>query len=122
MAAPGLDHCVAVNARLETRSYANMQRDRDGEGSGGCLEQARVDHHSKEERGKKDVGIRVDEDGNLAGRQDSRDLLSLHPPARHTFDGMLPLIDRLRERDRPADGQWPFELGDDELDAGALKA
>jgi hypothetical protein len=65
MATSRLDHRITIDSRTETGSQPNVERDADRETGGGLFRKSPVYHDQKEERGKKDVSIRVNEHWNF---------------------------------------------------------
>ncbi len=120
VAAAGFDYRVAVPPGVEARPQSDMKRDGGGQGFRGVLGQTSINEDGNVQVSK-DGRIRIDQDRDLARIQRSPNLPSLNQSAGYPFDRDLPGINRLRKRNRPADGQRLRQLADEHLQPGALQ-
>ena len=65
MAAAGFDNGMAVLSRMEAGSQPNVQRDGTGEWCRRMLHEPGVDNHLKRQIGLQNIGLRIDDDGDL---------------------------------------------------------
>src|SRR6185503_19418426 len=123
MAAAGFDNSMAIATGGETGPQSNMKRNVDRQRGRRLLRESRVhDDETRECRKEVCVGIDQHRDFAHACRVPGRELFRFDASGPYFFDRMSPFIDRLRERNGAANGEWLCQFRDKHFNTCAVDA
>lgn len=117
VAAAGLDHRVAILPGVEAGSNADVERNVEGKGSRRLFYQSCVYYNWKVERGKKDLRIGIDEDGNVIRFNRSRQLIWLYEMRCYPFHAVPTFVDRFGKGNGATHCERLLQFGDDQFQA-----